>query len=158
MASQSTDGDEKSKSDGKHHGRALLTESNAEILSGKKDVSDNHAYKTRSTILQRIKKELPDDLAVLKQHHPEAYEAAREMFLEGEGIEAEGESDVTFVKIGDFELMPEQENTRVGLAAIQEVNGEDQEVIIDEDDQPGDYRLYRVIQAEDSDADENAER
>lgn len=155
MASQSTDGNDETKADGKHHGRAILTESNRDILTGKKDVSDNHAYKTRSTILQRIREELPEDLAILKQNHPDAYETIVEMFSDGPDLESEDDDDVTFVKVGDFELMEEQENTRVGLAAIQEVGGDDQTVIIDEDDDPGDYRLFRVIKSENVSSGEN---
>lgn len=57
-----------------NEGRALLTDREKEILSGQADVSDNYRYKVQSTIRNRIRKNLRDDLAFLEKHFPEAYE------------------------------------------------------------------------------------
>lgn len=55
-------------------GRALLTTREKEILSGERDVKDNYRYKVESTVRNRIKKSLGDDIAFLAEHFPEAHE------------------------------------------------------------------------------------
>jgi len=55
-------------------GRALLTEREAEIISGEADVSDNYRYKVQSTVRNRVRKHLGDDVEILQEHFPEVYE------------------------------------------------------------------------------------
>lgn len=55
-------------------GRALLTEREREILSGDADVTDNYRYKVQSTVRNRIRRHLADDLELLAEHFPEAWE------------------------------------------------------------------------------------
>ena len=55
-------------------GRALLTDREREIISGEADVSDNYQYKVESTVRNRIRKRLGDDIEFLEQHFPEVYE------------------------------------------------------------------------------------
>ncbi len=57
-------------------GRALLTAREKEILSGESEVSDNYRYKVESTVRNRIRNHLGDDLAFLATHFPEAHELA----------------------------------------------------------------------------------
>jgi hypothetical protein len=55
-------------------GRALLTDREREIISGEADVSDNYQYKVESTIRNRVRKRLADDIDALQEHFPEVYE------------------------------------------------------------------------------------
>ncbi|PSP80158.1 hypothetical protein BRC81_02920 [Halobacteriales archaeon QS_1_68_20] len=55
-------------------GRALLTEREREIISGEADVTDNYRYKVESTVRNRVKKKLADDVEVLKEHLPDVHE------------------------------------------------------------------------------------
>ena len=59
-------------------GRALLTEREREIISGKADVSDNYRYKVESIIRNRVRKHFREDLEVLEEHFPEVYELVLE--------------------------------------------------------------------------------
>ena len=54
-------------------GRALLTEREREILSDEADISDNYRYKVQSTVRNRIRKRLGEDIAFLKEHFPEVH-------------------------------------------------------------------------------------
>lgn len=54
-------------------GRALVTDREREIISGDADVSDNYEYKVKSTVRNRIRKRLGDDVEFLEEHFPEAY-------------------------------------------------------------------------------------
>jgi len=55
-------------------GRALLTETERDILAGEKDVSDNYKYKVESLVRNRVKKKLGDDVETLREHFPEVYD------------------------------------------------------------------------------------
>ncbi|WP_277540239.1 hypothetical protein [Haloarcula laminariae] len=55
-------------------GRALLTETERDILAGEKDVSDNYKYKVESLVRNRVRKKLGDDVEALREHFPEVYE------------------------------------------------------------------------------------
>lgn len=55
-------------------GRALLTETEAAILTGEKDVSDNYRYKVQSLVRNRVRKHFGDDLDTLEENFPEVYE------------------------------------------------------------------------------------
>jgi len=63
-------------------GRALVTEREKEILSGEADVSDNYRYKVESTVRNRIRQKLGDDVEFLQEHFEEAYELAVEEVCE----------------------------------------------------------------------------
>ncbi len=55
-------------------GRALLTDREREIIGGNADVSDNYQYKVESTVRNRIKKRLGDDVDFLEANFPKVYE------------------------------------------------------------------------------------
>jgi len=55
-------------------GRALLTDREREIITGRADVTDNYRYKVQSIIRNRVRKRLADDVEVLAEHFPEAHE------------------------------------------------------------------------------------
>jgi len=61
-----------------NEGRALLTDREKEILSGRADVSDNYQYKVQSIIRNRIRNNLGEDIAFLQEHFPEAYDLCME--------------------------------------------------------------------------------
>jgi len=63
-------------------GRALLTDREREVLAGEADVSDNYRYKVQSIVRNRIKKSLGDDIELLQEHFPEAYELVVDAYPE----------------------------------------------------------------------------
>jgi hypothetical protein len=69
-------------------GRALVTEREKEILAGEADVSDNYRYKVESTVRNRIKQKLGDDVEFLQEHFEEGYELAVGEICEDGGDDA----------------------------------------------------------------------
>lgn len=66
-------------------GRALLTEREREILSGEADVSDNYRYKVQSTVRNRVRKHLGDDVEFLAEHFPEVHDLVVEEVCDDAG-------------------------------------------------------------------------
>lgn len=60
-------------------GRALLTQSEREILSGEREVNTNYEYKVKSLVRVRIRKKFGRDVEILREHFPEVFE-----MIEGE--------------------------------------------------------------------------
>jgi hypothetical protein len=56
--------------------RSLFTERERAILAEEAEVKDNYRYKVKSTARQRIRR-IDEDLAVLRDHHPEIFEMLR---------------------------------------------------------------------------------
>jgi hypothetical protein len=54
--------------------RALLTDTEREILSGEREVKDNYLYSVQSRVRTRIKGPLKDDIETLREHDPELFE------------------------------------------------------------------------------------
>lgn len=63
-------------------GRALLTDREKEIISEEADVSDNYRYKVESTVRNRVRKRLGDDIEFLEEHFPEVHELVIETVCE----------------------------------------------------------------------------
>ncbi|GGK74396.1 hypothetical protein [Haloarcula sebkhae] len=55
-------------------GRALLTQREREIISGEAEVSDNYRYKVESTVRNRVRKHLGDDVEFLAEHFEEVHD------------------------------------------------------------------------------------
>lgn len=66
-------------------GRALLTDREKEIISGEADVSDNYRYKVESTVRNRVRKHLGDDVEFLREQFPEVHEMAIEEVCDNGG-------------------------------------------------------------------------
>lgn len=61
--------------------RALLTETEREQIAG--EHGKDRRYQATSRVRSRIEDELPQDVAVLREHHPELLEELREAICEG---------------------------------------------------------------------------
>lgn len=59
-------------------GRALLTESEREILAGERDVSKEYRWKVESVVRKRIEEEFGDDLDILAENLPDAFDTLEE--------------------------------------------------------------------------------
>lgn len=59
-------------------GRALLTKSEREILSGERDVTDNYEYKVRSLVRVRVRNRFEVDIEILREHFPEVFSMIEE--------------------------------------------------------------------------------
>lgn len=57
--------------------RALLTETEREILNGEKDVKDNYRYSVESRVRTRIREEFSSDVEVLRENYPKIFEEVR---------------------------------------------------------------------------------
>lgn len=59
--------------------RALLTETEQEILSKEREVKDNYRYSVESRVRTRIREELPEDVGVLRENYPEIFAELQEV-------------------------------------------------------------------------------
>jgi len=62
--------------------RALITDTEFERISGEADVEDSKRYQAVSRVRKRIQDELPRDVEMLQEHHPELLEELREVVCE----------------------------------------------------------------------------
>jgi len=70
--------------------RALITDTEFDRISGEADVEDSKRYQAVSRVRKRIRDELPRDVDMLEEHHPELLEELRDVVCEGR---AAGETD-----------------------------------------------------------------
>lgn len=61
-------------------GRAILTKSEAEILSGEKEVNSNYELKVQSLVRNRVRKKFGRDVEILKENFPEVYNMMKKEF------------------------------------------------------------------------------
>jgi len=54
--------------------RALLTKTDREQIADMDGSSENKRYQAISRVRSRIQDELPEDVEILREHHPELYE------------------------------------------------------------------------------------
>jgi ribosome-associated toxin RatA of RatAB toxin-antitoxin module len=59
--------------------RALLTDRERELLAGVNVDEKNYQYQAATRVRNKINDELPEDMKVLEEHHPELYEELREV-------------------------------------------------------------------------------
>ena len=57
--------------------RALMTETDREYITGSE--GDDKRYQSASRIRRRLKEELPTDVEILEEHHPDLLEELREV-------------------------------------------------------------------------------
>jgi len=72
--------------------RALLTETEREILSGEKDVKDNYRYSVESRVRTRLRDRFSDDVELLREDQPKMYEILMEAVDKGEELDDIAES------------------------------------------------------------------
>jgi len=59
--------------------RGLITFTERDRISGKEDVENARRYQAVSRVRRRINEELPEEIALLEEHHPELLEEFREI-------------------------------------------------------------------------------
>jgi hypothetical protein len=59
--------------------RALLTDTERKRLSGESDAEDQRIFESKSRVKRRINQELPEDVKILAENHPELYEALQKI-------------------------------------------------------------------------------
>jgi len=64
--------------------RALLTKTDRKQISDTEESNENKRYQAISRVRSRIQDELPKDVEVLREHHPELYEELRDVVCEEE--------------------------------------------------------------------------
>ncbi|MDG5821445.1 hypothetical protein [Natronococcus sp. A-GB7] len=62
--------------------RALITDTEFERISDEADVDDSKRYQAVSRVRKRIRDELPQDIRMLEEHHPELLEELRTVVCE----------------------------------------------------------------------------
>ncbi|KDE57542.1 hypothetical protein EL22_11405 [Halostagnicola sp. A56] len=65
--------------------RALITDTEFNRISGEADVEDSKKYQAVSRVRKRIRDELPRDVEMLEEHHPELLEELRDVVCEDGG-------------------------------------------------------------------------
>lgn len=64
--------------------RGLITDTERKRIAQKVDIEDSKRYQAISRVRRRIKEELPQELELLAEHHPELLEELRETVCENE--------------------------------------------------------------------------
>jgi transposase len=64
--------------------RALLTEADRELIAERRDTDSNLRYQAISRVRGRIHEELPEDIELLREHHPELLAELREVVCDEE--------------------------------------------------------------------------
>ncbi|MFA9503769.1 hypothetical protein ACERIM_13465 [Natrinema sp. H-ect1] len=64
--------------------RALLTKTDRKQISNTEEVDENKRYQAISRVRSRIQDELPKDVEVLREHHPELYEELQDVVCQGD--------------------------------------------------------------------------
>jgi hypothetical protein len=59
--------------------RALLTDRERELLAGENVEEENYRYQAASRIRNKIEDELPRDIELLREHHPQLLKELREV-------------------------------------------------------------------------------
>ena len=59
--------------------RGLITETERKRISDEADVEDAKRYQAVSRVRRRIKEELPEEIALLEEHHPELLNELQEV-------------------------------------------------------------------------------
>ena len=59
--------------------RALLTKTERQQIAKKEEINENKRYQAISRVRSRIQEELPKDVEVLREHHPDLYEELRDV-------------------------------------------------------------------------------
>ena len=59
--------------------RALMTKTDRQQIAGGEGVDENNRYQAISRVRSRINEELPKDIEVLQEHHPELYKELRDI-------------------------------------------------------------------------------
>jgi hypothetical protein len=62
--------------------RGLITLTERERISGEVDVEDKKKYQAVSRVRRRIQEELPEEIEMLEENHPELLEELREVVCE----------------------------------------------------------------------------
>jgi hypothetical protein len=62
--------------------RALLTDTERARLSGEDDAEDQRRYESISRVRRRINQQLPQDVEILAEHHPDLLTELREVVCE----------------------------------------------------------------------------
>lgn len=62
--------------------RAIMTETDRDYIGNPGDVGENKRHQSISRVRNRITEELPRDIEILEEHHPELLEELREVVCE----------------------------------------------------------------------------
>ena len=59
--------------------RAIMSETDRQHITGESDPTDTQRYQAVSRVRSRIKEELPRDVEILEEHHPDLLDELREV-------------------------------------------------------------------------------
>lgn len=62
--------------------RGLITDTEQNRIAGEGDVEDSKRYQAVSRVRRRINEQLPDEIELLEEHHPELLEELRDVVCE----------------------------------------------------------------------------
>ena len=62
--------------------RGLITDTEAERIAGEVEVEDSKRYQAISRVRRRVKQQLPQDIELLEEHHPDLLAELREVVCE----------------------------------------------------------------------------
>lgn len=62
--------------------RGLITDTEQDRISGEADVADSKRYQAVSRVRRRIREQLPEEIEMLEEHHPDLLEELRGVVCE----------------------------------------------------------------------------
>jgi len=69
--------------------RALLTDSERELIADDDPDEPNRRYQAISRVRNKIDDELPKDVKLLQEHHPQLFKELKEVVCDGDGDDSE---------------------------------------------------------------------
>jgi hypothetical protein len=76
------------KAAGMAKSRGLITDTEAERIAGEVDVEDSKRYQAISRVRRRINEQLPRDIELLEEHHPQLLSELQDVVCEDGDDEA----------------------------------------------------------------------
>jgi hypothetical protein len=64
--------------------RALLTDTERDRLSGDSDAEKQRVFESKSRVKRRISEELPEDVEILYENHPDIFETLQQVVCESQ--------------------------------------------------------------------------
>lgn len=118
--------------------RALLTDTEREIMVGEKDVKDNYRYSVESRVRTRIRDDLPEDVEALRENYPEIFDELRSAVCD------DTSADLRFSPLGEKNISYGP-SSRADAAFVLRVGTGDGtvEIHLDEDEM---YELWTEVQ------------
>jgi hypothetical protein len=102
--------------------RAIMTDTDRSYISGEGDASENQRLQSVSRVRNRITEELPQDIEILREHHPQLYGELREVVCDNSPGPDQLQDALADCRSERDDLQAALDDCREQLAAADEVD------------------------------------